>query len=211
MLLNIAYISEFMTNLVSQSIFASKRVYFDGKTKFIWDNITIRLVEPVNKRYILEQSKKNNTSSTFLLSSAVKTINNWHHVLGHALHKAIKHLQTSAQGVEVSDANFWVLKTSECEMCAFFKLQQIISCSLDKSKTSNKPFHQTTYDLMQFKALLNNHQWVLHFACFYTNFNLVFTHAQKLEATSVIKEAFAIIKNCFNGKVVFFDWTEKKH
>ena len=39
---------------------------------------------------------------------------------------------------------------------------------------------------------------------FFFDFNLVFTHARKSDATSIIKEAFAIIETRFNGKIVFF-------
>ena len=172
-LLNVAYISGFMTNLVSQSILASKGVYFDGKTKLIQDNITIGLVEPLNGHYILERSEISGMSNTFLSSSAVKTMNNWHHVLGHASHQAIKHLSTSAQGVKVLDINAQVPNTGQCETCALFKSRQIISRSPNKSESSSSLFHWTTYDLMQFELSLNKHQWVSHFACSYIDFNLV--------------------------------------
>lgn len=204
-LLNVAYISDFMTNLVSQSILASKRVYFDGwKKELHRDGTPIGFVEERNGHYIMEENSKTISSAAVSLS-AIKSGNmsDWHNVLGHASHEAIKHLEAATQGVKVLD-NTRVPKTNECETCALSKSHRIISRSSEKSESSTKPFHRVTYDLMQFESSLNKHQWVSHFACSYTDFNLVFTHAHKSDATSIIKEALAIIETRFNGKVVFF-------
>ena len=56
-LLNVAYVSEFMTNLVSQSILASKGVYFDGwKNQLHREGTPIGFVESLNGHYILEKN-----------------------------------------------------------------------------------------------------------------------------------------------------------
>lgn len=118
-------------------------------------------------------------------------------------HKAIKHLKSTIQEVKVLDTAH-VPKTNECEMYVLFKLYRIISQSPDKSEPSDKPFHRTTYDLIQFNLTLNKDHWVSHFAYSFTNFSLIFIYAYKSNAISIIKETFAIIETQFNGKIMFF-------
>ena len=58
-LLNVAYVSDFMTNLVSQSILAAKGVYFDGwKNRLHRDGSTIGFVEPLNGHYIVGKNSE---------------------------------------------------------------------------------------------------------------------------------------------------------
>ena len=197
-LLNVAYVSEFHTNLVSQSILASKGVYFDGwKNELHRDGNPIAFVESSNGHYFMEKNleiaEPSITGSSFAVKS--ETMSEWHQVLGHPSHETIKHLESATQGVKVSDINTGsVPKTNECETCALFKSHQIISRSPDKSESSTKLFYRVTYDLMQFDPALNKHQWVSHFAYSITDFNLVFTHARKSDATSIIKEAVAMME-----------------
>lgn len=51
---------------------------------------------------------------------------------------------------------------------------------------------------------MNRDQWVSHFSCATTDFNLVFTHPRKSDATGIIQKALNIIETRYNGKVVFF-------
>lgn len=220
-LLNVAYVSGFMTNLVSQSILRSKGLYFDDwKMHMHREEKTIGFVEEYNGHYIIENNMiktaastttADTTSSAFTGNSSTTTLaiaksgttNDWHQILGHASHEAIKHLENATQGVKISD-NARVPRTNECKTCALSKSHRIVSRSPDKSESSDKPFHRIIYDLMQFDPALNKDQWASHFACSSTDFNLVFTHARKSDATAIIKEAVAIIETRFNGKIVFF-------
>ena len=51
---------------------------------------------------------------------------------------------------------------------------------------------------------MNRDQWVSHFSCMSTDFNLVFTHPKKLDVVSIIQQAIGIIETCYNRKLVFF-------
>lgn len=51
---------------------------------------------------------------------------------------------------------------------------------------------------------MNRDQWVSHFSCAATDFNLVFTHPSNSDAATVIRKAVNIFETRFNGKVVFF-------
>lgn len=57
---------------------------------------------------------------------------------------------------------------------------------------------------MSFSTAMNKDQWVSHFSCAVTDFNLVFTHPKKSDATKIIQKALNIIETRFNGKIVFF-------
>ena len=57
---------------------------------------------------------------------------------------------------------------------------------------------------MQFTTAMNKDQWVSHFSCMSTDFNLVFTHPKKSNAVSIIQQAIGIIETRYNGKVLFF-------
>ena len=57
---------------------------------------------------------------------------------------------------------------------------------------------------MSFTTAMNKDQWVSHFSCIATDFNFVFTHPRKSDATEIIQKALNIIETRYNGKVVFF-------
>ena len=57
---------------------------------------------------------------------------------------------------------------------------------------------------MQFTTAMNKDQWASHFACTSTDFNMVFTHPRKSDATTIIQNAFNMIKNRYNATIVFF-------
>lgn len=134
-------------------------------------------------------------ASSFAVTKTA-TMKNWHQILGHASHDAIAHLETSAEGVKLSDGkDRQIPKTNECQTCALSKAHRIISRSPDKSESS---------DLMQFATAVNKDQWASHFACAATDFNLVFTYSTKSEAVTIIQKAINLIETRYNGKMVFF-------
>lgn len=207
-LLNVAYVSDFMTNLVSQDILYTKGVYFDnGKMHLYREGKTMAYVERHNGHYLMENNidTEDEPVTTGFATSKSGSMEDWHQVLGHASQDAIKHLEDATEGVKVVDKDTGhVPKTNECNTCALSKAHRIISRSPDKSEYSDKPFHRVSYDLMQFTTAMNKDQWVSHFACLSTDFNMVFTHSKKSNATSIIRQALSIIETRYNGKIVFF-------
>lgn len=205
-LLDVAYVSDFITNIVAQDKLRAKRVYFDNwKMHLHREGNTIGHVTRHGGHYLLEDNinfmKKQPAS--FATTTKSGSMRDWHQILGHASNNAITHLENLVEGVKVVDQDP-VPKTSECETCALFKSHQIVSRSSDKSKKSDKPFHQITYDLMQFTIAMNKDQWVSHFACAATDFKLVFTHLKKSDAVAIIQKAVNIIETRYDRKVVFF-------
>lgn len=215
-LLEVHYVPNFMTNIVALRRLRKRGVDFDsyhlhlhtaGKT--MWH------VKEFDGHYLLEDNRPasfvagrlqgTSTATRVSIVNKVATSNDWHRMLGHVSSEAIQHLQTSAEGVIITDSpKSSVPKTHQCEPCALAKAHRVISRSPAIAESSEKPFHRITYDLMNMTTALNGHLWVSHFACYSTDFNMVYTHAKKSDATGIIKEALHVIAARYNGKVVFF-------
>ena len=127
-------------------------------------------------------------------------------MLAHESIEVIQHLESSTRGVKISnqDNEGKVPKTNECEPCALSKAHRLVSRSSDNAESSNAPFYRITYDLMQLNPAMKKDEWVSHFACHATDFNMVFTHGRKGEASRIVREAINLIETRFNAKVVFF-------
>lgn len=106
----------------------------------------------------------------------------------HRLNEAIKHQRNATQGVNISDI-VYVSKTGECKTWSLFQLHQIVTWALDKSESSDKPFHQVKYNLIQLDSLLNINKSAFYFAYSSSDFNQVFTHLHKFDVISIIKKA----------------------
>lgn len=221
---NVSYISNFMTNIVSGSILASKGLHFDTMdTRLHINGTTLGYAPLISGHYFMEHplistssassaksSASNATSSASadfrLMTHAVNSSNtakDWHNILAHAGQETIQHLESSVEGISIS-GNAAVPKTNECETCALSKAHQLISKSSNNSESNEAPFYRITYDLIPLSSAMNRHQWISHVACSTTDFHLVFTHTLKSEATTIIKKALNIIATRFNAKVVFF-------
>lgn len=56
---------------------------------------------------------------------------------------------------------------------------------------------------MQLTPAMNCDQWVSHFACYFTDVHLGFTHQRKSAATEIIHQVINLIETRFSRKVVF--------
>ncbi|SLM40159.1 hypothetical protein LPUS_10864 [Lasallia pustulata] len=133
-LLDVVYVPEYLTNLISMHPFAAKRLYHDVRnSRLEQDHITLCHIKEHGGHYLLEDNTTTSattqsptTQGTMKQSSShaiVKTAtpNQWHQVMAHTSAEAISHLETSAEGVKIKDKEFTVLKTNEYEPCALSK------------------------------------------------------------------------------------------
>ena len=211
-LLNVAYVSNFMTNLVSQDLLYVKGLYFNNwKNHLHREGKTVAYVKRYDGHYLLEDNTSSDQASVFLVQQKPKIATNktatayeWQQMLAHASDESIQHLESSTRGVKISEESEGkVPKTNECEPCALSKAHRIVSRSSENAETSNEPFYRITYDLMQLNTAMNKDEWVSHFACHATDFNMVFTHPHKGDASKICKEAINLIETRFKAKVVF--------
>jgi hypothetical protein len=104
-----------------------------------------------------------------------------------------------------------VSKINERETCTLFKAHRIIFRSSDIAETSDKSFYRITYNLMQLSSALSRDKWISHFTCYVIDFNLIFTHVKKSDASRIMREMINLIETRFNeAKVVFIRSDEKK-
>ena len=122
----------------------------------------------------------------------------------------MQNLEKSVQKIKISD-NKKISKTNECEGCTLLKVHPTIFRYNQKLKVSKETsFHQITYNLMQLNSVMNKGQWILHLACFENDFNLVFTHLRKSNATKIVRKALKIMQIRFNATVVFCRTDDEK-
>ena len=157
-LINVAYVPDFLTNLVAYTKFEAKGVYINGRNYRLERNgETFCLLKKHGGHSLLEdntatKSAKDSPQGVFAVSATssvvIRTATEWHNILGHASADAIKHLASAAKGVGVKQDGVPVPKTNECEPCALSKAHNIVSRSLAKSEPSTRPFQRITFDLI---------------------------------------------------------------
>lgn len=206
-LTNVLYVPGFMTNVVSGSILEDKGLHFDTAHRHLHrQGKPIILAPRVGSHYILEDNTKSEGVGAFAATkskvSRTGSTYEWHQLLAHANNEAIQHLPTAAEGVELSNSDS-IPKTNKCETCALAKAHNIISRSPDKSETSDKPFYRITYDLIDMSTAMNKDKWISHIACSTTGFQLIYSHATKGQAASILMKAINTIETRYGAKVVF--------
>lgn len=204
---DVAYVPDFMTNVVGLDRLKRRDVFFDNEKNHLHRRgKTLAWVKPFGGHYLLED---NIEKASFAISSPKKpskksaTGYQWHQMLGHASDEAIQHLQASAEGVKIVDSGTPIPKTNKCQPCALAKMHRVISKNSENAESADIPFYRITYDLMQLAPALNGDQWVSHFACHFSDFHLVYTHQRKAAATEIIRQAINLIETRFSRKVVF--------
>lgn len=203
-LLNVAYVPDFMVNIVSGSILEDKGLDFDTQHRHLHRNgAAVVLVSRVGGHYVLENNKiAPKEAASFTTSTRASSTQDWHQLLAHANNEAIQHLTTAAEGVELTDKEP-VPKTNKCEECALSKAHKLVSRSPDKSETSDKPFFRINFDLIAMTTAMNKDQWISHIACYATGFHMIYTHPSKAQATETLIRAIHTIETRYGGKVVF--------
>ena len=214
-----------MTNVVAQHLFNVKGVHFyDWKMHLHREGKTVAWVKPLNGHFLLEDNTEevfNESFATGQNSDAANENENaksapsyqWHQMLAHASNDAIQHLQVSAEGVKIANlaAAPTIPKTNEYETCALSKMHRIISSSAENAETAALPFHRIAYDLIPLNPSYNKDEWVSHFACHWTDFNMVFTYPKKSDATRIVKEALNLIETGFNGNLSSLGLKARNH
>lgn len=223
LLKEVSYIPDFMTNIVSQYYFRDNWIFIDeSRMRLHCEGKTLAWIQRLHGKDVLEDHTVDHINGYVpqLISSShaaskvpskSATAVDWHHLLAHASDEVIRNLPAAAEGVKMTD-DINVPKTHECEACALAKMHQIISRSHDKEENSptNAPFFRVSYDLIAMSTGLNGHKWVSHLACTTHDFNIVYTHRTKGEASEIIRQGINLIRTRFNGKIVFFPKRRRK-
>ena len=209
-LTEVCYVPDLMTNAVSDYRLSLKGVFFDGWKKHLHvKGKTLYNLKHINGHYLLEDNTTSNEIqggafpiSTGPLKSKKASTFQWHQMLAHASNESVQHLQSAAEGVEISDGGP-VPRTNQCEPCALAKAREIISRRPDIAEVSNIPFHRISYDLIQMESALNKDSWISHVADYFTDFNMVYSHRSKSQASAILIQAINTIETRYSQKVAF--------
>ena len=190
-----------MTNIVTAQKLRAKGAFFDDqKMRLHARGHTLGWVRHLHLHDVLEYNPSDqrpvdqSAFSTSEIPSKSATASQWHHLLAHPSNDVIQHLQSAAEGVNVTGGT--VPKTHECETCALSTMHRIVSHSHDQEENSaNKGlFFRISYDLIAMNTGLAGQKWVSHFACMTHDFNIVYTHRGKGEASYIVRQAINLIK-----------------
>ena len=178
-LLNVAYVPDYLTNLISIDLVKRKGVYFDNRRMMLYteNNKLFCDVKAYGAHYLIEDNTKSppsespNLLANFVVKQATEA--DWHSILGHASAEAIQHLEASTEGVKILQSTEATPRTPQCEPCALSKSKRIISRNSDKSDFSTRSFERINFDLIQFDLIYNSHQWTSHIICDFIDFNFI--------------------------------------
>ena len=122
---------------------------------------TLYNLKHINGHYLLKDNIINNEIQSGAFSISIDSLKSkkastfqWHQMLAHAFNESVQHLQSAAEGVEISDEGP-ILRINQCEPCALAKVREIISRKPDIAEISNISFHRISYDLIQMESALN--------------------------------------------------------
>ena len=184
---------------------------FNGH-KLLEDNTASNIANKVSSNtIILDQSNGVfSVSIVFTFKSKEASALRWHQMLGHASSEVIQHLKKDAEEMKIIDDAASIPRTNQCESCALTKAREIISRKSDNEEYSAASFYRISYDFIQMHLSLNKDQWISHIVCYLIDFNILFTHRIKGEASMLLRKAVNTIENRFNRKIVFIRSNGKK-
>lgn len=104
--------------------------------------------------------------------------------------------------VEITNGNK-VLSTNKYETYAVFKIYQLISYSLYKSKDFKKSFYYVIYNLILISIAINKHIQIAYIRYQKIDFYLINIYCYKLEKIIYLKKRIKVIEIRYNGKVIF--------
>ena len=158
-LLNVAFVSEYFTNLMCLDRFEEKGIFHDSKNDRLHrKGETYCLIQRVDRHKVIEYnppqtSEAEESYGAFVSSSDPSSIlqatgAEWHQLLGHSSSKIISKLENSAKNIQMTDSDS-IPTINSCEICALIKAHKLISKRPDHEKSANAPFQRTGFDLIQ--------------------------------------------------------------
>ena len=202
-LINVIYVSNFMINVVAESILENKKLHFDIQHRHLHRNdFVVILMFRAKAHYVLENNKESEKMIAFVTFIRADITHDWHQLLAHANNEIIQHLTTAAEEMKFINQES-VFKINKCEECAFAKVHKIVSRFFDKSETSEKSFFCITYDLIVINTAMNKNQWIFHITCFTIDFHMIYIHLSKVQIIEMLIRVIYIIKTKYENKIIF--------
>jgi hypothetical protein len=103
--------------------------------------------------------------------------------------KLYQKLKNAADDIAI-DSSIPCPTTIKCQMYSVSKATEIISRCTEVEDEAIGPFDRILYDLIQLKTAYNGNQWVSHFYCTTTAFNIIYTYINKSESMEIVEHLF---------------------
>lgn len=224
----VAYIPSFLTSVVSLSRCRTVGFEFDSGRSCLYrrdqrkavfcnlqesdghwvlDSRRIGRPDPVSLYAFATQARNSVKPSRDARKPLQVTAAEAHEVLAHANRRAIDHLETAVEGIQIIDgpeAPRW----KECEDCIHAKLMQMIS-RRPLREPATRPFERISVDLIQLRktgeACYNGDKWLIHFVDQYTKWHEArsLRNKDKATLTKTVVEVLAILRNEYKATVVY--------
>ncbi|KAL2886178.1 reverse transcriptase family protein [Ceratocystis lukuohia] len=219
-LTNVAYVPDFLTNLVSNKLLKSRGVYLNTR-----DNVLFSDDEPVFARlrelnghlfvnFGHDTPMELFQSSAFAVTSATprKPItaaeNRWHQALGHPGPDVMKHLVKAVDGVKGVEHG---PTTIECQTCALSKAHAIVSRRSNQNEIQAiNPFDRVCFDFIQMDRAYNGMEWGLHLVDQISHAHWFWPLRRRKEVVPHLRAFILLVKNQHGRNVKCFrsdnDW-----
>jgi hypothetical protein len=195
LLLHVAYVPGFLTNLFALGRCRDSGIHFDSERNIIYKNKISNIVANLaysHDHWLLNAKEADCPPRHELLSMAVRlsqekspqtvTAMRAHQLLGHPSYHAIEHLHDATSDLKIGangTGNSW---TDDCLPCIQGKMKEDISCCPCAGKVCC-PFYCMSIDIIQLQehreVCYNGDVWALHAVCEYTKFHDVTTQARQ--------------------------------
>src|SRR6202012_4389466 len=120
----------------------------------------------------------------------------WHCRLGHPGVRALAHLAEAGEGVPS-----FLIGQNLCETCRLAKATELVSRARDREIPEDDAFHRVSCDILQLEPGYNGDEYVVHFQCFKTAFNLVFCEPRRGGIANVFHLFLVHVQTQYNKTV----------
>jgi hypothetical protein len=215
-LLNVALMLEFFINLICLIKMMKKEIHWNIESKRLHrKEIIFCFVESIESHWVLENNFSNQTFETFEAKSETSksdlmiTSREWHEMLEHSKSKIIAHLVKKIDEVKVDNLES-ASSINKCKTCVFIKTHEIVFRRIDQKESIDHSLSRIEYDLISMNEKYNDDFWISHFVDFYTRMNFVYTHSQKNDALSVIREFLKTTRIKYDQIVRFIKMNDER-
>jgi hypothetical protein len=211
-LLNVAYIPNFMTNLVSLGKMVQKGVHWDTeKNNLRYKGKHLCHVHQLGGHWTLTPTPIQRKTDlplnhTAMVTAQAKstapkvrtsTAREWHNLLGHPSHEALGHMVNATRGVLMTDSP----KFGVCDPCKLSKATELVSRRPGHEDPTRGPFDRVSWDLIYMDESFDGERYISHFKCCYTGMNHVYTQARKTTTLATFKYHLISLITQYNKRV----------
>ena len=130
LLINVAYISNFMINIVFESILEEKKLHFDIEHRHLHRKKKAIFFAPKMKNHYVIKNNIKSIANVFIAKidpvTKFETAYKWHQLFVHTNSEIIEHFTQVTERVKIIEFIETIFKINKCEVCALAKAHKLI-------------------------------------------------------------------------------------